>query len=235
MTAEMKHVQVLHPQGIEMVHKVAGRNIIGFDGNVEWIRDYNNRQQDKLDRLFEGVSEPPAASTVLALTDTTGSELYGAAIVETPYFDELVNENEEQARTMASFHRVLAGMFVAEEFRGQGLGLDLLDWAANHTFQQRARYLDGFVDERTGAADFYRRFGATMTERNQGLPVRSPANVPLNHVKKVNGHWFYIDTWPMFEELLRCSRCEERLRFVAEDGGRLVCDVCGDPKDLVDR
>lgn len=236
MTAGLKIMRISHPEALNVVHQAASENIAGYGGDGEWIDDYNDELQNNLDHLFGRVSErPPEASTVLAVMNSHESEMYGAAIVETPYYDQLAKDNEEQARVMSSSHRVLAGMFVVEGYREQGLGRELLGWAANHTLTQQARYLDGFVDDRTGATDFYRRFGAVVAERNQGLPARSPANVPLDHVKEVNGHWFYIDTWPMFEDVMRCSRCEGRLRFLVEDGGRMVCDGCGDPKDLVDQ
>lgn len=235
MTYGIKHVQVLNPKGIELVHKAAGDHITGYSNDVEWLNSYHRQQQEKLDRLFGDGKQAPPASTVLALTDETSSRLYGAAIVETPYYDELVGENPEQARVMASFHRVLAGMFVPREFRGEGLGRELLDWAAHHTLNQQARFLDGFVDDRTGSAGFYRKYGAVIVDHNQGLPARSPANVPLEHVKGVDGHWFYVDTWPKFEKLMRCSRCRNQLRFIADNGGRMACNTCGDPRELVDQ
>lgn len=235
MADQINFAEVTHPQGIEMVHKIAAENIIGYGGDTRWMNDYIEDQQEKLDRLFDGERTAPAASTVLALTDETGSDLYSAAIVETPYYDELVRENEEQARVMAEHHRVLAGMFVPQEFRAQGLGREMLYWAAHHSLNQRARYLDGFVDDRTGSTGFYRKSGAVVAERNQGLPARSPANVPLNHVKEVSGHWFYLDLWPMFQELMRCAKCGDHLRFITDDGGRMTCNTCGDPKELVDQ
>lgn len=224
-------VKVTEPRARESIYAQAEQTIVGF-GPPQWVDAYNQKLEDDLANLFKGHGPAPEATMTLAITDPTNTELYGAAMVETPYYEVLAEENPEHARRMATHNRILSGMFVHEHHRQAGVGSGVLRWAGHLALSSGARYLDGFVDDRMGAADFYRKAGATVCGHSAGLPGRSPTNSAINHVMEVNGHWFYIDLWKEFEEDLRCSRCRAALTFVDDDGGRMTCPNCGDPKDL---
>lgn len=232
MPNETHAVMVRDPRAIEVIYAEAERAIVGF-GPPQWVEAYNQKLENDLAALFAGHGPAPEATMTVAITDATITEVYGAAMVETPYYEVLAQENPGHARNMARYHRILSGMFVSEQHRETGIGSEALRSAGHVALSSGARYLDGFVDDRTGAAGFYRKVGATVCEHNAGLPKRSPTNARINHVLSVNGHWFYVDLWQEFEELMECSQCAGELEYVADDGGRMVCPNCGDPKDLV--
>lgn len=232
METTARFFQVDHPAHVERVHAAAARAIPGYGGagfsGVEYQRD----KQARLADLFAGHGPAPDAVTIVAATDERAADVLGAVVVETPFYGEFATTDPDRARALARSHRTLAAIFVDDQHRGAGLGRRLLiEFAAyNLTLHAGARYLDGFVDDRADSVDFYRSVGATVTGHNAGLPARRPTNTPMNHNPQVNGHWFYLDAWPLFEgPMLLCNRCQNQLTFDPRDGGDLVCATCGPP------
>lgn len=225
----LRFSELTDPRGLRLVHQAAALAITGYSaaGAIE----HTHRRQTGLDRLFTGHGPAPAACTVLAAADRTGNELYGAVIIEAPYYAQIATSDPKRARSLAGLHRTLSAMFVCTEHRGAGLGTHLLREVASwHALRDGVRYIDGFVDDRNDSVDFYRQAGAVVMDRNTGLPPREPSNTALDHVAAVNGHWFYLDLWQLCAgPMLRCSRCDTVLAFEPADGGRLTCATCGPP------
>lgn len=221
---------VSDPRGMRHVYAAAADAIVGYSP-ADAVLQENTRRQAKLSQLFAGHGPAPTASTVLVATDRTGSELYGAAIIDSTPYDQIATSDPHRARSLAQMHRTLSALFVDEAYRGSGLGTHLLrELAARQALAAGARYLDGFVDDRNGSVEFYRRAGATVMAHNTGLPPRPPSNTHLQHVTYVNGHWFYLDLWPLFVgPQLLCSRCRGQLAYDPSDGGRLSCATCRPP------
>ncbi|KFD43959.1 hypothetical protein IU11_06525 [Cellulosimicrobium sp. MM] len=218
----MRYGYVQDEQDVRFVLEAAERAILGYD--ADHAERATARAQERLDALFEGHGPAPAAGAIIAATDDTQSELYGAIVLDTPYYAAIAAADPHTARLFASAHRIVSGLFVVDGCRGMGVGTGLLrEFAAMHALEVGARYLDGFVDDRNGSADFYRRAGLTVMPHNTGLPARRPTNSPLLHVKQVNGHWFYLDLWAHYAERTLCKECRGAFTFVPEDGGQLVC------------
>lgn len=219
----MSTQQVHDKRHLLAVHKEASRYIGGYSGQggaLEMLR-----REEALSELFSGHSWRPKATLVRAAVDDRGY-MIGAAIVE-PCMSPELDVDPELARLFAISHRVLAGLYVVPEHRGSGVGSELLEAAAYDALSDGARYLDGFVDDRNGSAEFYRRAGAIVMEHNNGLPGRPPANVIQAHDPQYSGHWFYIDLWATFaHSLMRCPRCSGAMTFDPSDGGRVSCTEC---------
>lgn len=179
-----------------------------------------------LDELFAGSGHPAPQISAIVATDETGSHLYGAASVEPFLGDELLAHDRRAALAMAAYHRVLTGLFVIPDARGQGLATALLDAAALAAARSHARYLGGFVDDRDGSAGFYRQAGAIVGGHNVPLPPRSPVNLTTTNYPGKNGHWFYIDARQRHAGAHFCPRCVQPLTFDPADGGSLRCARC---------
>lgn len=205
------------------VYERAEKAIVGFE--ADGALHAPARVQEQLDVLFEGNGSAPDAVTLIAATDDSGTELYGAVVLDAPYYADLAAKEPATARSFAKLHRIVSGLFVVDEHRGRGLGTHLLrELAAMHALQAGARYLDGFVDNRNGSTDFYRRAGLTVMPHNTGLPARWPTNTTLKHVPQVNGHWFYLDLFAHYADRMYCSVCGGELAVIPGDAaGRLAC------------
>lgn len=105
-----------------MVHEAAAKRIVGYHA-VGGLRR-------------EG--------QVFAATDADGRRLLGGAVVEDVVVTELVERAPRRADLLSEMHRVLAGLFVAQEVEGKGVGRTLVEVAAKYALGQGARYLDGF-------------------------------------------------------------------------------------------
>ncbi|MTG90927.1 GNAT family N-acetyltransferase [Cellulosimicrobium sp. BIT-GX5] len=205
-----------------IVYEAAERAIVGYDAHRAAAD--TSRRQDRLDKLFRGKGPAPAATAIVAATDDSGTELYGAVVLDTPYNAGAVIQDLELGRQLARLHRIVSGLFVVDEHRGAGLGTQLLrEEAAMCALVTGARYIEGFVDDRNGSADFYRRAGLTVLPHNTGLPARRPTNTPLTHESSVDGHWFYLDLWAHYADRMQCKECGSGLAFVPGDGGDLTC------------
>lgn len=215
--------QVHEKRHVLAVHQEASRYIVGY--SVQRGEREALRRERALNELFAGHKWQPKATLVRAAIDDRGY-MIGAAIVE-PCMSPELNADPDLARLFATAHRVLAGLYVVPEHRGHGVGAELLQAAAYEAVSDGARYLDGFVDDRNGSADFYRRAAAIVMGHNSGLPGRAPANVTQAHDPGYNGHWFYIDLWAAFaDSLMRCPKCSGGVTFEPSDGGRVSCTTC---------
>lgn len=219
----MRYGIVEEERHAQFVYERAEMAIVGFD--ADGALHAPARAQDWLDALFEGNGSAPDATTLIAATDDSGTELYGAVVLDTPYYADLAAKEPDTARSFAKMHRIISGLFVVDEHRGRGLGTHLLrELAAMHALQGGARYLDGFVDDRNNSTDFYRHAGLTVMPHNTGLPARWPTNTPLKHVPQVNGHWFYLDLFAHYADRMCCSVCGGGLAVIPDDvAGRLAC------------
>lgn len=219
----MRFVEIEDERGERFVHAAVARAVVGY--SAEDPVPAKARRQAHLDAIFRGHGRAPAASTVLAATDQNGNELYGAVVLDAPFYATLAVRDPERARALAQLHRVVAGLFVADAYRGDGLGTYLLcELAAGHALERGVRYLDGFVDDRNGSADFYRKAGLTVMAHNTGLPSRRPSLTALEHHQELDGHWFYLDLWATYVDRMRCKECAGELTFVPDDlGGDLRC------------
>ncbi len=227
LPAGMNLVLVTDPRARRLVHRAAAEAIIGYGASAA---EEDNRREAYLAKLFAHADGAvPFTSRMIAATDEAGTALYGAAIIEAFVSDDLAKREAEVARNMARVHYVLAGMFVAPELRGQGIGTQLIEQATLDVARHQGRYLDGFVDKRNGSARFYARAGATVGGRNRGLPARRPTNTELWHPEGVDGNWFYFDCWQRHADLMYCARCRGPLTFNPADGGDMECVRCGPP------
>lgn len=203
------------------VHEMAASLIVGY--SADGLETADRRRGQILRGLFDPTAVLPDVTTILIATD--GLSIFGAAIMQCFVSEELAELHPEIARQMATTHVVLSGMFVVPQARRYGVGAKLIREATALVVHGRGRYLDGFVDERNGSADFYRAVGAQVGVRNEGLPERQPTRVSLAHPGN-NGHWFYFDCWRIHQSLMQCSRCGDQLIFVEDNGGHFRCAVC---------
>lgn len=195
---------------LRMVHEGAAQRIVGYHASGGLSRE----------------------GQVYAATDDDGRLLLGGAVVEGVIVAELAERDPRRADLLSKAHRVLAGLYVAQEAEGNGIGRALVDVAASQAFSEGARYLDGFVDDRNHSADFYRSTGAQVLPHNADLPARPPANVTQTNPRDdLSGHWFYWDLWKYFEGRATCVHCAALLAYSpAED--RLACPRCRPAKDV---
>ena len=183
----------------------------------------------KLEELFADDPRPTPSCFAVVATDETADTLYGAATLEPFLGEQLLQQDRENARHVAALHRVLASLFVVPDERGRGIGSELLDAASLAVVRDQGRYLEGFVDDRDGSADFYRRAGATVTSHNEPLPPRPPVNLKTTHYPGKDGHWFSVDGWERHHDTILCSRCGGALDFLPANGGDLRCPRCQRP------
>ncbi|MEV0869463.1 GNAT family N-acetyltransferase [Brachybacterium paraconglomeratum] len=202
------------------------------------ITDYNrpadvarHRRQLRLqlEKLFADDSRPTPSCFAVVATDETAATLYGAATLEPFLGEKLLEQDRENARHVAALHRILASLFVVPGERGRGIGSELLDAASLAVVRDQGRYLEGFVDDRDGSSDFYRRAGASVTSHNEPLPPRPPVNLKTTHYPGKDGHWFSVDGWERHHDTILCSRCGGALDYIPSDGGTLRCPRCQGP------
>lgn len=219
----MEFIQVTSPEALQLVSDTASQVIQGY-GRLD-AAAYRSGLQASINTLFDDPTEAPDASITYAAVEPTGG-LYGAAIVEVPHYAELQKTNPENAKSLAEFHRTLAALFVAPTMRRSGLGSQLMSIVTETTLRQGARWVEGFVDDRNGSADFYRTNATRVQAHNTGLPARWPAQTRMTHPPGLHGHWFHYDLWELYGDQMQCSHCQGHLKFVPDDGGRLRCAAC---------
>lgn len=211
---------------VRSAHRHASENITGY--NAHGALAATRTRAEQLAALFRDHGPPPPAEFVFVAADQENDRLAGAAILETPYDQKVTETDAELARDLARRHCTLAALFVAEDYRHQGIARHLVwEVAGANLMSQGVRYLEGFVDDRAGSVDFYRRAQATVCGHNEGLPPRAPTQIRGLHSGADNGHWFYFDLWPALAgPHVRCARCTSPLRFDPADGGFFICDTC---------
>lgn len=180
--------------GLDMfdeVNDLAGQSIAGYAGKTASLA-YRQNLETKLVELFGKDPSHPTRVRTIALKGP-GGMIRGGVVTEPFLAEDILDRDPERARTIAKAHTVLSAIFVNADERRQGLGELLLREAIRDVRSRGGIYLDGFADDRTGSADFYRHVGAVVLEHNTNLPQRSPSNAIFAHDPRLNGHWFYID------------------------------------------
>lgn len=227
--AGLRYIRVSHPGVIKDVHETAEAFIPGYNA-ASGIAAATQRQE-QLRELFEGHEPPPPATITLLATDEDERAIYGGAILETPVYGQAWEQDPAAARGLAQFHRVLAALFVSPPAQGHGLGRHLMaSIAGDEVLKDRARWIDGWVDDRSGSRGFYEDIdGVQVYDNEQGLPPRWPMHMSLTQDPESSGAWFCYDTWPDRIDSLHCSRCGGPLRF--HDGKRegVECPNCPMP------
>src|SRR5690606_25305949 len=71
---------ITHPDPVRLIHEAAADFIEGY-GGVSAVLAEKRRREETLKALFTDGTAPPA-EIVIAVSDSTGHSLYGAAIVE---------------------------------------------------------------------------------------------------------------------------------------------------------
>lgn len=216
--------RVIRDEESRAVHTLAAEYVHGYDADRAIASE--NALTGKLERLFENIGAPPACEKIVAVEH---GSIIGAAILEPSWAEDLPIEDRGDLIDLTRFHYLLAGLFVQTQYRGKEIGRRLLSTACEEALSRGARYVEGFVNDRSGSSGFYRRFGAVMMPHNEGLPGRSPTYVRRAHTPWDNGYWFYIDLWSKFAILVNCPKCgqKESLAFDPSLGGFLLCAKCG--------
>ena len=227
------------PPGIQLAPFDSPEALWSIDeASSAFIADYDSpwslaarreRRRNELDELFADDPSSTPSIFAIAATNEAMDGLCGAALLEPFYGEDLLAQDRDAGRLMARAHRVLAALFVVPNFRGKGIASALLDVASLAVVRDRGRYLEGFVDDHDGSADFYRRAGAAVTSHNEPLPPRPPVNLKTTHYPGKNGHWFSVYGWERHHDKIRCSRCGGALDFLPANGGDLRCPRCQRP------
>lgn len=169
-----------NPEALWSIDEASSAFIADYDSPVS-LAVRRKRRRSELDTLF--ADDPASTPSIFAIAATNEAMdgLCGAALLEPFYGEDLLEQDLDAGRLMARAHRVLAALFVVPNFRGKGIASALLDVASLAVIRDQGRYLEGFVDDHDGSADFYRRAGASVTSHNQPLPPRPPVNLKTTH------------------------------------------------------
>lgn len=214
-----------NPEALWSIDAASSAFIADYDSPVS-LAARRERRRSELDALFADDPASTPSFFAVAATNEAMDGLCGAALLEPFYSEDLLAQDRDAGRLMARAHRVLAALFVVPNFRGRGIASALLDVASLAVVRDQGRYLEGFVDDHDGSADFYRRFGAYVGAHNGPLPPRPPVNLKTMHYPGKDGHWFSVDGWARHHDKIRCSRCGGALDFLPANGGDLRCPRC---------
>lgn len=217
------------PAARPLVQQLMHELIVDY-ADPETVELKHQLAQIELDELFADSETTPDAAIYVVAIDRLDGSLVGAAIVETPIARVVQADSHGVSRASrqaySSFHRILGAIAVAPAHRGEGLGSGIVDDAAIQALLVGARYLDGFVEHRTGSAGFYEAAGLIVTPHNTPLPPRPPVNFTSRHLHSADGRYFGLDLWERYAAFMSCAICSGPLWFDRRDGGRLVCDNC---------
>ena len=216
---------VTEPQALWSIDAAATALITDYSPPTDMAR-YRAERRNGLEDLFEDDPRRTPEQFAVAAVNEAGDGLYGAASLEPFLGDDLIAQDLEAARNVAILHRIVGSLFVVPDARRNGIARALLDAASLAVVRDQGRYAEGFVDDRDGSAEFYRRAGAYVGGHNQPLPPRPPINLKTTHYPGKNGHWFSVDGWARHHDIMLCSRCGGSLDFHPEDGGMLHCPKC---------
>lgn len=219
---------VYDPAPLRSIDSAASDLITDYNQPADVAR-HRRQLHLQLEQLFADDPRPTPSCFAVVATDEAADTLYGAATLEPFLGEQLLEQDKENARHVAALHRILASLFVMPGERGRGIGSALLDAASLAVVRDQGRYLEGFVDDRDGSADFYRRAGASVTPHNEPLPPRPPVNLKTTHYPGKDGHWFSVDGWERHHATMLCSRCRGALDYLPSDGGTLRCPRCQGP------
>lgn len=219
---------VYDPAPLWSIDSAAHDLITGYSRPADLAR-HRRQLHPQLEQLFADDPRPTPSCFAVVATDEAADTLYGAATLEPFLGEQLLEQDRENARHVAALHRILASLFVMPDERGRGIGSALLDAASLAVVRDQGRYLEGFVDDRDGSADFYRRAGASVTPHNEPLPPRPPVNLKTTHYPGKDGHWFSVDGWDRHHDMFLCPECGQPLEFISDDGGSLHCPRCQRP------
>lgn len=176
----------------------------------------------------DGVSGKIEDLCVEVTDPSSGTRPVATALVEIPYnvAQDLLPQDRECAELYLRCYRVLAALCVDPKYRGRGLATGLLRLGEISALRAGARWMVGFVDERTATSGFYQRFGYTLTGVDQpmsGLPP-VPAEYPGHHL----GRWFFKDLWEAHPDQVQCGECSLPMIFDPSlfSYGALRCPRC---------
>jgi GNAT superfamily N-acetyltransferase len=128
-----------------------------------------------------------------------GDELVAAVHVASSvdYLDALlpqVDAGEVSEDWLRAFYRecvLLQELAVSRSARGLGLGRELLTCVEGAAEDCGVRFLNGFVSDQNGTANFYKRCGYAVGLHNDPLPPGVLNGLPSIHPIGAEGHWFF--------------------------------------------
>lgn len=175
----------------DRINNFLADNIIGYSANgVVNAEQFYRRQAAPL--LPTNMAGVPYERIWRAAYDDQGY-LLGAITTSLPYemAIELGQGNMTYARGFLRARRVIEGLAVREDVRGQGLGKALLQENESAAKRQKATLLVGFMDDANGSPVVYKSAGYSVVAHNRPLPPVGEFGLNERHPDYLNGHWFY--------------------------------------------
>ena len=169
-------------------------NIIGFNAITAHILEKTGQQQAEplLPVNMAGVPYPSIWQAAYIDGDTLAGVINSSVGYEMAIDVASTTGNIEYARGFARERRVISGIAVSQDARGQGIGKALLRENETAAKRQGASVIVGFMADANGSPRVYRSAGYTVMPHNKPLPMHV-GKFGLNEVHDgdLSGHWFY--------------------------------------------
>jgi GNAT superfamily N-acetyltransferase len=175
----------------QWINKFFERNIAGFSArNAEYEENVIRAQTTNyLPKDSSGVFFPTI--WLAAYQDNVIVGAINTAVSYPLVLEVAAKQGPAYAHGVAQERRVLAGLAVREDMRGQGIGRALIEANESAAKAQGVSVLVGFFDEGNHSPSVYTSTGYSLTPRNAPLPRLGKFPIRERHPAYLKGQWFY--------------------------------------------